>query len=229
MRNRIIGMIAPKGSGKTWKISQMVRSGEWSKVAIFDMLREPAYLTCCDEVFTGQPKAFAEALKQDNIRIAYRPDVFDMRDGEEYCPEFEEVFLKLTYAKGNMTIVIDEAHNLCSAHSCPPRLINAIRLGRHRQLSIVYITQSWAAVARPLTANTDEFYFYKIIEPRDLQGIRERCGIEIAEQVQSLRRLDYDANGKVVPGEILHWSSFEGVKENESRPTDTSDSKPETL
>jgi DNA helicase HerA-like ATPase len=216
MRNRIIGIIAPKGSGKTFHVSRMIASGELGKVAVFDMLHEDAYLHCCDEIIIGEPKKFAEALRQPNIKIAYRPIIFEQVDGEMHSPEFEQVYMRLVYPLGNITIVIDEAHLLCSPATCPPMLVTANLIGRHRELSIVYITQRFAGVSRALTANTDEFFFYKIIEPRDLSGIRERCGSDVADRVANLRRLDYDkVTGKVIPGEILHWSSYEGVKENE--------------
>jgi hypothetical protein len=213
LRNRIIGIIAPKGSGKTHKVCDMIQSGELGeKVAVFDVLGEAGYLSCCDEIVYGEPRRFAELLRKPSIRVAYRPIVSEMRDNEEFFPEFEEVFVRLCYAIGNMTGVIDEAHLLCSPHRCPPRLLKTIRIGRHQQFTIVWIAQSWAGVARPLTGNTDEFYFFKVIEPRDLHGIRERCGQKLADDVSNLRRLNYTPEGQVIPGEILHWSSFEGVK-----------------
>ena len=183
-------------------------------VAVFDILHESQYLSACNEVVTGQPKRFAELLTGPPIKIAYRPVVFRMVDGEENVPEFEP-FVKLCYLKGKMTMVVDEAHNLCSPNYMPDAFLDAVRLGRHRELNITYIGQSWAGIARPLTAATDEYYFFKIIEPRDLEGIRQRCGDEVMERVKNLRRLDYTKEGIPIPGEILHWSSYEGVIENE--------------
>jgi hypothetical protein len=209
MQNRIVGVIAPKGSGKTYMVTEAMRGME--RVAAFDMLHEGAYLGVADEMHTGAPAAFAESLRADQFRVIYRPTIFSMQDEEEYCPEFEP-FVTLCYLRGDMTMIIDEAHQICTARTCPDMLRNAVRLGRHRQLNIYFVTQSFSAVARPLTENADEFWFWKIIEPKDIEGIRARCGLEVAHRVLNLRRLEMNGQGKVIPGEMVRWTTYGGLE-----------------
>ena len=211
MQNKITGIIAPKGSGKTFTVCNLLRGARC--FAVFDMLGEFQYAKIADEVYSGTPRAFGKALMQERFRIVYRPTVFlrdDSSNSGERVPEFE-TFIDCCYLRGNMTCVIDEAHQLCSPHHCPESLLVAIRLGRHRSLDIVYVTQSWSAVSRPLTAATDEFVFFKIIEPLDLQGIRNRCGEEVRDRVQGLRKLEQLPDGSAIPGQRLTWNVTEGM------------------
>jgi hypothetical protein len=207
--NRIIVAVAPTGSGKTHAVSAAFR--ECERAAVFDMVHEPAYLTGTD-LIVGQPRAFAECLKGESFRVCYRPIIFSMMSGEEYCPEFEP-FLKCCYLRGGMWAIIDEAHQLCSPHMCPDVLLSAVRLGRHRGLNLIFATQSFSAISRPITQNANEFWFWKIIEPSDIEGISQRCGREVAKKVTALRRLERTKEGKIIPGETVQWTAWEGMKQ----------------
>lgn len=208
MHNVIIGVIAPKGSGKTHAVTQAIPGME--RVAIFDMLREFSYIQCSQELIVGEPRKFGNALMAEQFKITYRPTVF-LAKGDDYeCPEFHW-FAKACYMRGDMWMIVDEAHYLCTAHTCPAVLYDAAVIGRHRRLNVIYITQSFSAVSRMLTRNTDEFWFFRISEPIDLQGIRDRCGDEIRDRVRSLRGLqkpEPENNKPLVPGEMLRWTRW---------------------
>lgn len=135
----------------------------------------------------GNPRALAESLKEaeDSYRIVYRPVMISDEDTSI------DWFVKLCYLKSDCLMVIDEAHFFCSPHRIPESLSYAVRSGRHRHLSIFYITQSWSAVSRVITSNSNEFVFFRIIEPLDLQGIRERCGEITMRQVSGLKQYEH--------------------------------------
>lgn len=210
MQNTITGVIAPKGSGKTYTVTQMIQGME--RVAVFDMVREFQYL-CCEPV-TGKPRQFCEMLRQQQFRIAYRPTVFE-RDGDEiHCPELEPI-VTACYLRGDMTLVIDESHLLLTARRCPTMLLISNWVGRHRRFSLVYVAQTFSTVSVPLRRNTDEFYFWRLIEPSDLNGVRERCGDEVANAVSTLRATEdlRDKGGTITPGQMLHWNKTHGILE----------------
>lgn len=206
--------MAPKGRGKTYLTCNDLIP-RYERVAVFDMLHEAGYGACCNEIIVGNPKAFAEAIRKNEFKIAYRPKrFFAEKKGDDYAIELEP-FIKCCYLRADCTMVIDESHQVCNPHSVPPSLLYAVRLGRHRRLNQIYITQSFSAVARPITQNADEFYFYKIIEPADIDGIYQRCGKQIAENVESLRAIERDEKGNLIrPGEILHWSTYNGIEKD---------------
>lgn len=216
MQNLIIGAIGPKGSGKTHKVAEYMRT--LPRVAVFDMVHESGYISDNSAIFTGQLQAFGQSLLQDEFCSIYRPTAYNIEGDLIVCPSFETI-VKLCYLRGNMTLVIDEAHLLCNSRSCPPMLTISNLIGRHRRLSLCYVAQSFAAVTRPLTRNTDMFWFWRIIEPADLDGIRDRCGNETMERVEQLRKLDQGTN-PVTPGEMVQWDIWEGLSNGTSTKTE---------
>lgn len=191
-------MIAPKGSGKTTLAVRLIQSLD--RCIVFDFLGEDGYALACDDIVIGSPRELWGAVHNDRFSVSYRPRVYDPKTLS--CPGFDQV-CKLAYRRGDTWLVIDEAHQICRPHNIPVDLLTIARLGRHRQVSCLYITQSFTAVERTLTSQTDTFLFFRVVDPTDLEGIRQRCGKVIAEEVQNLRRLD-PKNG--VPGQVKLWS-----------------------
>lgn len=196
--NTITGIIAPKGSGKTYYTVELIKSID--RLAVWDILHEQAYLNVADDLFCGEPKRFLQALQEPKFRLVYRPYFFEV--GFDW-------FASGAYLAGNCTVVIEEVDQLSSPyykHEWIDRLVN---LGRHRQVSIIYLCRRMANIHRDLTANTNQFAFFKIIEPRDLEAVSDRCGMTVAEQVQNLNRLQIENGQVTVPGQRLTWSDTE--------------------
>ena len=61
------------------------------------------------------------------------------------------------------------------------------------------MAQRFASIDKKITYQTQIFDFFQTDEPTDLKGIADRCGSEVAEQVQGLRRLDTTKNPIVKP------------------------------
>ena len=231
-------IVAPSGSGKTYTVSQSIK--EMERVAVFDMVHEPAYLAplveANDKLVVGNPAEFARAIAVDRFKVCYRPTTVDRderRPEEVKVPSFGP-WIKLCYLRGNMTAVIDEAHLLCNPYTIPRDLFNACVLGRHRRLNLIFVTQSFSAVHRFVTRNAHELVFFNIIEPNDLEGIRKRCGMDVAARVSNLRRLSIDeSTGTVTPGEMIHWSArgggIIGDDRTESSNDDSSDGSTDTV
>jgi hypothetical protein len=221
--NKIIGIIGPKGSGKTFDICRYLKA--CPTFACFVIFRnDVGYLSVTDEVITENPRQLAEAMKQSEFRIVYHPSIPEVRDGEFHFPFFDK-FVEICFRRGNCTMVIDEAHLLCDARNCPPYLLMSLIDGRRRNLNIVYVSHRFATVSRMLTANTDEFWLYKITESADLDEIRKRCGAEAMEKVKALRRLE-KRGGEIIPGERFLWSAYDGQAETEAADTGPSEAQP---
>lgn len=215
MFNKIIGVIGPKGSGKTFDICRYLRTNP--AFAAFVIFRnDVGYLSVADEVITENPRQLAESMKQPQFRIIYHPSIPEVKDGDFVFPFFDR-FVEICFRRGNCTMVIDEAHLLCDARNCPPYLLMALIDGRRRNLNILYVSHRFSTVSRMLTANTDELWLYKITESADLDEIRKRCGAETMEKVRNLRRLERKG-GEVIPGERTIWSAYNGLETGESAP-----------
>lgn len=215
--NKIIGVIAPKGSGKTYQVCKHLYSVD--RFAAFVIFRsDTGYLAVADNVVFESPRQLAEAMKPERFRLVYHPSIPQLDlSGDFNFPSFN-TFIEICYRRGNCTAVIDEAHLICDAKNAPPWLLMTLIDGRRRGVDILYVSHRFSTVHRMLTANTDEFWFYKITEPADLQGIRQRCGVDVMERVANLDRLEL-VNGTVKPGQRIRWTTYQGIIE-EPRPTD---------
>ncbi len=211
--NRIVGLIGPKGSGKSYRAAELFAQSE--RAAVFNIVRkDAAFIGSATHVLDGRPREFARLLGEEQFRIVYRPTNVQVGDNNEITfPEFS-LFVECCFERGAMGMFVDEAHLLCSSRHIPPRFAQAVILGRHENLDICYVAQGFSLVARLLTRNTDEFYFWKIIETSDIQGIRERCGQQVADRVANLRRLEDKRRegGILTPGEMVYWSSWGGLQ-----------------
>ena len=200
--NEITGIIAPKGAGKTHLSSRLF--SECKCAVAFNVMCEPSYTLHATDLCAGNLEELTEMMRQNEYRIDYRPSYYDLEEGKSV--EFDWT-VKLCYLRKNVTLFIEEAHMFCTSHSMPQDLLLAVRMGRHRGLSITYVTQSYAAVTRPLTSNTNRFYFFGMFDPRELQAIEERTGPECAEAVSQLERLKIiqSPTTMIWPGEIIEW------------------------
>lgn len=226
MQNKIILEIGPKGSGKTYTACEGIKKME--RVVVFDMVSERAYAAAIgapeeidpdlppdNKIIVGRPKELAQAMPQgkEHFKIVYRPIEIEIQDnGLVNAPEFGPV-TKLCFLRGDLWFVIDEAHLLCNSRNCPKDLMVANLLGRHRRMSMVLVAQSFTGIHPAIRKNADEFMFWRLIEPSDLEAIRQRCGREVEEQVRNLRVLERDPKTEklIKPGQMLHWDKLKGV------------------
>ena len=103
--------------------------------------------------------------------------------------ELEESFDQIAlwiYEQGGMTLAVEEIPFLCTPNSVPPALDRIVRLGRHRWVNLIYTGQRMAEMARRLTAATDVLILFQSTEPKDIEGIADRCGNDVAQQVVEL-------------------------------------------
>jgi RecA/RadA recombinase len=208
VQNNIIGIIGPTGSGKTHLAAEIFAKQE--RAAVYQILAQDAgYLGGADDIIDGDMHKFALQIGAPQFRLIYRVKRAGsyVEKNRYVFPDFD-YFVRACFERGNMMMLIDEAHMLCTNHSCPLFLWESIITGRHQALDITYITQRFAMVHRDITANTKEFYFWNIIEPSDLDGIQKRCGEEARDAVMMLRRTEdrRKDGGEIIPGEIFHWS-----------------------
>ncbi len=213
MFNKIILVIGPKRSGKTRKVSEIV--SDLDRSATFDLMKDTQYTEGDDVVvIRGLPRAFADAISpdKDKFKVVYQPVIVSLKEnGLIDSVEFQPI-MKLCHLRGDMYFVIDEAHLLCNSRNCPAELVMASYVGGHTGFSLILVAQSFSGIHPIVRRNADEFYFWKIIEPADIDGIKQRCGVEVSEQVYNLRSTETDDNNEFKSaGQMLHWSKNKGV------------------
>jgi hypothetical protein len=212
MMNKVIGVIAPKGSGKTTRVAELVRTTP--RVAVYDPMAQTdmQYRLAASEIIEHDLPAFHKAIAEDNFQVLYEPEL-PVQDGDEwFYPDFRPFIQKVwrrVQLIGPMMVVIDEAHYTMSKRTMPIEVLNIITNGRRYGLDIVWITQRFVGVNSWARANADEYWFFRLAHPADVDTVSEIAGPEIADQVSNLRRLDATAT-PVVPGQMLIWSSLDG-------------------
>lgn len=212
LQNRIIGIIGPKGSGKTYRAAKMFSTCRCA--VLYDIAHDEAYYEHATLVTNDTSQLFKELRNWDAEGTEPFRAIYPVQSADLMPKGKELVYLTATpiveecFAIGNCTLFLDEAHELCSQYSIDWRLRKVVRLSRHQQLNIVWISQSMNEIHREIRRNTDEYHFYKIHEPRDLEAIEDRCGPECASRVAQLQRLKREG-GKLVPGTCFVWVSDE--------------------
>jgi len=218
VQRRIIIIIGPSGSGKTRTTSELV--DKFDRVAVFDKVKDTQYSNKKDAVvIEGRPKEFARQIgalgdEKKRFLVIYHPAVTEVEsNGLLYSPEFGPI-VRVCHERGDMYLVIDEAHLWCNSYNCPPELMEANLIGRHKEFSLILVAQRFNGVHPAIRENADEFYFYRIIQPTSLKMIADICGDETAEKVSTLRAVEVDENNKfIAPGQRLHWTKFGGIVE----------------
>jgi hypothetical protein len=193
MQNRIIFITGRKGCGKTTYAADMARklylSGQRVVVVDpmngFDLPGAPVVSSCSEII--------GDRLHDRSFVAVPGTD-----------PRLPEAVFLFCYITGNLWLFVDEI-DLYLPHGMPDgSLLNAIRYGRHRGLSLVGISQRPANVVRDLTAQSDLIVMFQTAEPRDLEYLAGRIGRENADRVQGLeqfRSLTYSAyHGRIMEG-----------------------------
>lgn len=176
LQNFVLGIFGRKGSGKSTELRS--RLARCPRLLLFDAMGEhrwvPNRLTDLETV----EDFLAWASEQRTFAAAYVP----MGRIEE---EFDAL-ADMVFEEGNLTFAIEEIPMLCGPAWQSEALDRVVRLGRHRRLDLVYTAQRVAETSRRITAMTDQFVWFSTTEPRDLDGVADRCGREVAARVARL-------------------------------------------
>jgi Zonular occludens toxin (Zot) len=213
MQNKIIGVVAPKGSGKTTRVAELVRVTP--RVAIYDPMgaTDYQYRSVASHIVSQDLALAHQAMAEERFQILYEPQP-PTQDGEEwFYPDFTTFIAKCwrrCQLIGPMMLIVDEAHYTMSKRTMPLEMWNIITNGRRYGLDVVWITQRFVGVNGWVRANADEYWFFRLVHPADLQTVNEICGSDVMEQVRNLRRLDAANPEEIVPGQLLRWNSLDG-------------------
>jgi DNA helicase HerA-like ATPase len=107
--------------------------------------------------------------------------------------------IRFAYALGNVLLVVDEIDLYADVRSPDPIVMQIIRYGRHRGVSLLGVSQRPANVVRDMTAQCDFIVMFQSTELRDVAYLSDRIGNDNAEKIRALPQFTY-----------MTYSAFEG-------------------
>lgn len=159
-----------KGCGKSHLANEFILAFSVDKkVLVYDTLNEYDFPVIDLDSFQNLSKG------------VFKVSPIDCQDEHIFFASICEYVYKI----GDTVLVVDEIDMYCSPQSQVEYLTKICRYGRHRAVDLVAITRRPHDIPRSITAMADEFYIFKIQEPKDIKYLRN-FDYEIESKINSL-------------------------------------------
>lgn len=176
---KIILIFGKRGSGKSYLVKKKLIAGA-PRLVIYDTLGEYTDGVIFEDL--EKLNMFWRQTYRRPFRIIYRP----------LNPEAEiEQIAELVFALGDLTFVVEEIDCYCSAHQIAENFAHIIQRGRHKNITLIGVTQRPYGIHRLLTSQAKQIYVFNTNEPRDRDYLRELLGQEIDAKLDGLQQYQY--------------------------------------
>lgn len=169
-----------RGSGKSYLARKLIESE--SRLVIFDTMSEYENGIVFGAENYDKLLEFWRTVYHQNFRIIYRP----IKPDEEI-----EQIGELVYALGNCCFLVEEIDCYCSPYQISDNFAAIIQRGRHKNITLIGITQRPFGIHRLLTSQAKEIYVFNTNEPRDREYLRILLGQEIDSKLDALKEYEY--------------------------------------
>lgn len=187
MQNRIVFITGRKGTGKTTVANAIARQAYLSGRRVIVIAPMGGF------DLPGAPTVYDKAGVLSD-RTNGRSFVLNPSNDDDAL-----LAVEYAYGIGNVLLVIDEIDLYADVRAPQPLIMQIIRYGRHRAVSLIGISQRPANVVRDMTAQADYMIMFQSTELRDVAYLADRIGPTDAEQVRALPQFQY-----------LVYSAFDG-------------------
>ena len=173
---KIILIFGKRGSGKSYLAKKLIENEQ--RIIIFDTLSEYT-----DGVVFEDHQKFVEFWRKIYIhpyRLIYRP----LKPDEEIEDIAESVYLI-----GNVCFVVEEID--CTAYQISESFAHVVQRGRHKNITLIGITQRPYGINRLLTSQSKEIFVFNTNEPRDREYLKNLLGQEVEQKLDALRQYEY--------------------------------------
>jgi len=178
IEKKIILIFGKRGSGKSYLANKLIETE--SRLIVFDTLSEYTG----GVVFEDREKFFEfwRSHYRRPFRLIYQPLQPDR--------EIEEI-AGLVYALGDITFVVEEIDCYCTSFQISESFAHVIQRGRHRNITLIGITQRPYGIHRLLTSQAKEIYIFNTNEPRDRDYLKTLLGQEVEAKLDTLKQYEY--------------------------------------
>lgn len=180
VEKKIILIFGKRGSGKSYLAKKLIEKE--SRLVIFDTMSEYE-----NGVIFG-PENYNEFLNfwlkvyRGRFRLIYRPVKPDA--------EIERIS-DLVYNLGGCCFLVEEIDCYCTAYQISDTFASIIQRGRHKNITLIGITQRPYGIHRLLTSQAKEIFIFNTNEPRDREYLRTLLGQEIEPKLDALKQYEY--------------------------------------
>lgn len=182
--NAIFSIFGRKGSGKSYLVRQIM--AEYPKIVVLDTLGEYGSEK---EVVTDAREAVRKIHSLANSDKRVWTVSVRLDRVTDYLP-----ILGFLYHVPGILVVIEEVSLYTSPQSIPEEISRLVRYGRHKDISLIFVSRRPAEIHRDLSAQSDVIVSFVQHEPRDVSYFRALLG-PAAKGVQSLKRYELIAGG----------------------------------
>lgn len=178
---KIILIFGKRGTGKSYLANKLIEKA--NRLLIYDTLGE--YESGVVFEPSERFREFWKRVYRKNFRLIYRP----------LNPEAEiDEIAELVFLLGNMTFLVEEVDCYCTSWQISDALAHIIQRGRHKDITLIGVTQRPFGIHRLLTSQAKEIYVFGTNEPRDRDYLKMLLGSEIEAKLDQLKQYEY-----------LHW------------------------
>ena len=177
---KITLIFGKRGTGKSYLAGKLIEAER--RLLIYDTLSEYEN----GVIFTTeQREQFFEYWRhvyRRNFRLVYRP--LNPQD------EIDEI-AELVFSLGDMTFLVEEVDCYCTSFQISDAFAHIIQRGRHKNISLIGVTQRPFGIHRLLTSQAKEIYVFGTNEPRDRDYLKLLLGEQIEAKLDHLERFQY--------------------------------------
>jgi hypothetical protein len=177
---KVVLIFGKRGSGKSYFAQSLIAGA--ARLVIYDTLGEHGRGVVFDRDQYDLFRRFWKGCYQDSFRIVYRP----------IEPDLELAWIaELVWECGDVTFLVEEVDTFCSAYRIEPEFANIIQRGRHRNITLIGITQRPYGIHRLLTSQAKEIYIFATNEPRDREYLRNLIGQDVESKLDQLSKYQF--------------------------------------
>jgi len=169
-----------RGSGKSYLAEKLIR--EERRLVVYDVMSEYTNGIVYGTETCGKMMEFWLRVYQDRFRLIYRP----IKPLEEI-----ETLSDLIFELGDVCFLVEEIDCYCSAYKISDSFASIVQRGRHKNITLIGITQRPFGIHRLLTSQAKEIYIFSTNEPRDREYLRTLLGQEIEGKLDALEQYQY--------------------------------------
>lgn len=170
-------ILGQRGSGKSYLAKDLIK--DVKRLIIYDTLGE--YNTGISIENLDEFKQFFLKVYQGNFKICYQP-VNPIIDFDAVCD--------IVFECGDLTFLVEEIDTFASAQGISDNFANIIQRGRHKNITLIGVSQRPFGIPRLITSQAKTIYSFIHREPGDLDYLKAYIG-EDAEKIKELKQYEF--------------------------------------